>query len=176
MIRLYAVLIFISSYAQARDTLEIYKNHNDVSYFMHIVKAKETLYSISRSYNCDANTLLNFNTRENKDFLDAGDILKIPFDYTIACNNQWIGRYKISKGDNLHRVSDAFSIESNEIISKNNIKNNNLLLNSFILLDYGACDSRNKEEHNAIKISGLSSSSSKETIHVVKKEEKLCIA
>lgn len=91
---------------------------------VHTVESKETLYSISRKYNCTEKQLLAIN-KHLENGVKAGAIIYVPSDYSgmsivnIATDNADVEQYISMGGEDAISISDKTGTELNSIICFN---------------------------------------------------------
>ena len=106
------------------------------NYTNYIVKKNDTLYSIANNNNIDIATLKKDNSLVNNN-ISVGQILKIRTmndiiescfgpDYTPPNSVNNTINYTVKKGDNLYDIAKRYNTSTSNIISLNNLKNNNL--------------------------------------------------
>ena len=106
------------------------------NYTNYIVKKNDTLYTIANNNNIDVATLKKDNSLVNNN-ISVGQILKIRTmdnivescfgpDYTPPININNTVNYTVKKGDNLYDIAKRYNTSTSNIISLNNLKNNNL--------------------------------------------------
>lgn len=82
----------------------------------YIVKAGDSLYSISKKYNTSVSELLNINNLNNSN-LKIGQVLKIPSTDIL---------YQVVKGDTLFSIAKKYNTTVDSIKNKNNLSSNSL--------------------------------------------------
>jgi LysM repeat protein len=96
----------------------------DTAFFYHIVKKKETLYSISRKYSVKIDAIRNHNPGL-ADILPEGQYLKIPVNKEIPRTNEKDGepspfiRHTVVKGETLYGLARKYGVTIGEIINNN---------------------------------------------------------
>lgn len=120
---------------------EMYFNMDEMSlpnYINYTVKQGDTLYSISKKYNIDINTLKKDNALTS-DVLKPGSILRIRLkegetievlecigpDFEIPVSDN-IVNYTVKKGDSLYVIANKYGTSVDNIKKLNNLTNNNL--------------------------------------------------
>lgn len=116
---------------------EVYTPFDEISipnYINYTVKRGDNLYSIAREYGVDVNTLMQDNALSST-VLRVGQNLKIRVskeleveecfgeDYIPSESNTL---YTVKKGDSLYSIARKYQTSVGEIVSLNNLKNNNL--------------------------------------------------
>ena len=94
----------------------------DSNYLRYTVKQGDSLYSIARNYNTTVNALKELNNLTSNT-LAIGQVLNIPTNNNL--NNNYIN-YIVKSGDSLYKIANLYNTTVNEIISLNNLTNNNL--------------------------------------------------
>lgn len=113
---------------------------------IHIVARHETLYGISRMYDCKVKALIKLNPGVEKG-IDVGQELKIPIQgkdgNTIekdinfqqkfdSIQGDSIIQYKVNKGETMYSISRRFMIPISKIKTANNLHNNRLSVGQVI--------------------------------------------
>ena len=88
----------------------------------YIVKAGDSLYSISKKYNTSVSELLNINNLNNSN-LKIGQVLKIPSTDIL---------YQVVKGDTLFSIAKKYNTTVDSIKNKNNLSSNSLDIGQFL--------------------------------------------
>ena len=101
-------------------------NNDNLDNSVYIVKAGDTLYSISQKYNTTVSELKRINNITNDD-LYIGQRIKVP----ISNNSNY---YIVRPGDTLYSISRKYNIPVQELMSINNLINNNLYVGQKIYL------------------------------------------
>lgn len=126
------------------------ENQNGKMIILHKLDPKDNYYSIARRYNVSPKTVIDYNSNAK---MQIGAIIKVPTDRpfatnnipvktasagntiyqpattTVAQNNQnqpEYTQYKVSAGETLYAISKRFQVKVDDIITWNNLKNNNL--------------------------------------------------
>lgn len=95
-------------------------------FYVHEIQKGETLYSISKAYNVDKNTIAAENPEIFEKFV-PGQILKIPFTKSgleLPVKNSPV--HIVEKGETLYSISRKYNIAVNDIVSVNKIEGNNI--------------------------------------------------
>lgn len=105
---------------------------------IHVVKRHETLFGISREYNCSVDDLLKLNPGAEKG-LDVGQELKIPSSKNVASTptatedetpvtapvnpyqNDSVISYTVNKGETLYSISKRFMVSMDKLMEVNNL-------------------------------------------------------
>ena len=96
------------------------------------VKSGDTLYSIAKKYNTTVNKIKDFNNLLT-DELTIGQNLKIPLmnDTEVPTTNV---NYTVKPGDTLYSIAKEFNTTTGNIIEKNNLTSNLLLVGQILLI------------------------------------------
>lgn len=81
----------------------------------HVVQKGETLYSISRKYNLQINTIIEYNKISDPSKIAVGTIIKIPF------------LYRVEKGDTLYSIARRFGTSLDALLKLNNMQKDRVL-------------------------------------------------
>ncbi|MDQ0196789.1 LysM peptidoglycan-binding domain-containing protein [Paenibacillus wynnii] len=98
---------------------------------IHIVKQGDTLYALSQKYGVPLQKIIESNPQiSNPDVLEVGGKVKIPsIPVTLPDNNDVYYKHTVKQGDTLWKLSKAWGIPLQEMISANpQLKNPNALL------------------------------------------------
>ena len=108
------------------------------NYINYTVEKGDTLYSISRKYNINVDTIIKDNSLTSNNLI-PGQNLKIRIlsnnieieecigpDYTPPNNDMPYITYTVKKGDNLYNIANKYNTIVSSIINLNNLSNNNL--------------------------------------------------
>lgn len=91
-------------------------------FYIHTVKAGETLYSISKTYNIDANIIIECNNKDDIS-ISVGEILNIPKD--ISKDDRYF-YYSMKEGETLYSIFKKTGVTTEAILEHNsNIRNFN---------------------------------------------------
>lgn len=115
---------------------EMYTKEEDMAspnYINYTVKKGDTLYSIAKNYGVSVDTIVSDNSLKNNN-LSIGQNIKIRTntslveecfgeDYSIPSN---YNDYVVVKGDSLYSIAKKYGVSVSELISLNNLSNNNL--------------------------------------------------
>ena len=122
-IKFFVFLISVLCFTQfgfAQDVVVIKSNKIETiqgkKYYVHEVKKGETIYSISKAYGVEKNTIALENPEIFEKF-DVGQILHIP--YIKEKNSDKENIHIVSKGETLYSISKKYNISVNEIIKHN---------------------------------------------------------
>lgn len=122
-------------------------NENAKNDRVHVVKVKETFYSISKMYNVTVEDIKKWN-KKSSNSLDVGEKLKIknpgkkvssPID-SPALRGKKV--HIVKKKETLYAISRQYGVSTNDLITWNKMSNNNLSVGQKIIVGEDA----NKEE------------------------------
>lgn len=105
---------------------------------LHRLQAKETYYSLSRTYQVQPKDIISFNNNKS---LKIGDIIKVPTNRTFAstsqppassapttnstsANNNDATQYIVGPRETLYTIARRFQVSVAQIVERNNLKNN----------------------------------------------------
>lgn len=118
------ILLFFVLAAIGQDDKSIEKVViGDARFILHKVKKKETLYSISRVYDCSQEEILA-NNKEITGVIKKGMTLRIP-DHTyqrpssVKVDENRFVRHQVVSGDNYYQLKLKYGIEEEELLSVN---------------------------------------------------------
>jgi LysM repeat protein/ABC-type branched-subunit amino acid transport system substrate-binding protein len=121
--------ISISLVAQENSPIQII---NGKKYYIYKVESKNTLYSISKRFNVDQETLIQENP-EIKDGLKPGQELKIPVigetnqaDNTSVQSKENYITHKVEQGQTLYAISKLYNVKIEDIATLNSLADQNL--------------------------------------------------
>lgn len=97
----------------------------DGGYLLYEVVSGDTLYSISRKYDVDVQTIREINNLSNNN-LSIGSLLKIPIDVNPGTGDY--STYIVKNGDTLYSISKMFNMSVSEIKSLNNLNSDSLYI------------------------------------------------
>lgn len=97
----------------------------DGGYLLYEVVSGDTLYSISRKYDVDIQTIREINNLSNNN-LSIGSILKIPIEVNPGTGDY--STYIVKSGDTLYSISRMFNMSVSEIRSLNNLFSDSLYI------------------------------------------------
>ena len=102
------------------------------NYIVHKVEKGETLYALSRKYNVDVQSIIDFNPR-SKNGINIGQEIIIPTLVKIradAPQNQVVQRdqviHTVATGESLYMIGQKYDVGVSEIKRWNNLRNNTL--------------------------------------------------
>ncbi len=99
--------------------------------YLHIVKAGQTLYSISKVYNVSQKNIY----KENNIFtsgIKSGQVLKIPFITEGQSDKADYSTHKVEKGETLYSISRKYNVSINDIILHNSAAKYNINVGQII--------------------------------------------
>jgi len=96
---------------------------------VHIVKAGENLYSISRLYGLTVDELCNMNNFDKKTVLTIDQSLKIVSFSKSATNFSNASFHIVSKGDTLYNISKRYGLTVDKLKELNNLTDNIISIN-----------------------------------------------
>ena len=118
--------------------LKIPVTSSDVTekYQTHIVRSRDTLYSIANNYGMTVDELMKLNNLNNTN-LSIGQVLKVKIisSSDIVLGSQCYGEgykeptyvtYIVKKGDSLYVIAKKYNITVDQLIELNDLKSNNL--------------------------------------------------
>ena len=124
----------------------------DGDFVLYEVVSGDTLYSISRKYDIDIQTIRDINNLSNNN-LSIGTLLKIPIDVNPGTGDY--STYIVKSGDNLYRISKLFNMSVSDLKKINDLDNDSLYVgqvlrvvdnNTDTNLDGLSCYGENYEE------------------------------
>lgn len=95
----------------------------------YVVQEDDTLYSIGKRYNTNAQTLRSLNNLADSDFLAHGQTLLVP-----QLNDKLVTTYQAKRGDTLYRIARRFGTSIAVLRSLNGIASNGQILAGQTLL------------------------------------------
>lgn len=140
------------------------ENKNGKMIILHKLDPKDNYYSIARRYNVRPKDIIDYN---NNAKMQIGAIIKVPTDRPFSSNFTSVKtasptntnpvkpaasvvdntpansnqaeytQYKVSAGETLYAISRRFQVKVDDIISWNNLKNNNLAAGQLIRIKKG---------------------------------------
>ena len=93
-------------------SLIIVPRSEDNLFETYIVKQGDTIYSISKMYNVDSNTLLSLNGLNSNDYIYPNQEILIPNDEIVV--------YITKNGDTLDNLTEFFNTDLNTLSNENN--------------------------------------------------------
>lgn len=112
------MVLIIPSNSKVVNSEEAGKTKELIGYKTHKVKRKETLYSISKTYNVEIDEIKKYNTYLYAENLRKGDKLKIPRYKTVVSKvslNNTLKKYKVLASEGKWRVAYKFGITVTEL-------------------------------------------------------------
>lgn len=96
---------------------------SDDTFFYHIVKKQETLYSISKKYNVDIPDIKSINPGMSES-LKEGQTIQIPVteklsNQTPSENDNYSTRHIVAQGETLYGIAGKYEISTGEILNAN---------------------------------------------------------
>ena len=110
----------------------------DGGYLLYEVVSGDTLYSISRKYDVDVQTIREINNLSNNN-LSIGSLLKIPIDVNPGTGDY--STYIVKNGDTLYSISKMFNMSVSEIKSLNNLNSDSLYIGQVLRVVDNSVDS-----------------------------------
>ena len=110
----------------------------DGGYLLYEVVSGDTLYSISRKYDVDVQTIREINEL-NSNNLSIGSLLKIPIDVNPGTGDY--STYIVKNGDTLYSISKIFNMSVSEIKSLNNLDSDSLYIGQVLRVVDNSYDS-----------------------------------
>ncbi|RXQ94456.1 LysM peptidoglycan-binding domain-containing protein [Ancylomarina salipaludis] len=154
----------VDAYSQANDIIR--SNEKVVVagkfYYLHIVREKQTLFSICKAYGVSIEEVMNINRKKSHN-LDLNEILRIPVaqsthkQTSTALQKKKVSDYfyyVIQKGDTLYSLAKKFN-QTVEKIKANNPeigKNNKLAVGTVLKIQKQANTQIDKEKENTYKV------------------------
>ncbi len=110
------------------------ENHQGKEVVLHRLAAKESYYSLSRTYAVNPNDIIAFNNNKS---LKIGDVVKVPTNRTFtrpgssgntpattsSPANASSTQYKVGRGETLYNISKRFQVSVAQLVQFNNLKN-----------------------------------------------------
>lgn len=110
----------------------------DGGYLLYEVVSGDTLYSISRKYDVDIQTIREINEL-NSNNLSIGSLLKIPIDVNPGTGDY--STYIVKNGDTLYSISKMFNMSVSEIKFLNNLDSDSLYIGQVLRVVDNSYDS-----------------------------------
>jgi LysM repeat protein len=105
--------------------------------FLHIVKSKETLYGIARSYNADINEIKSLNPGMG-DTVKEGQAIQIPIRYkpeqSFRVDKTGTKKHVVQPGETLYSISKQYHVSVDEIKTVNSAIPENLKVGQELLI------------------------------------------
>jgi LysM repeat protein/ABC-type branched-subunit amino acid transport system substrate-binding protein len=122
------ILLAVFSLTSCKSVAQIssrIEESNGVSYYMHTVAPKQTLYSISKLYECDINEISASNPGVD-DGLKEGQVVRIPVakckvknKSVVEQNGKTFTLHTVQKKETLFSIAHSYGRDVNEIIAAN---------------------------------------------------------
>ncbi len=157
-----SVCIGQSAIQNQQDSIFISFDEQGNKTFEHVMKADETLYSLSKFYGLTLEELFVFNPSMIEAIWDIGERLTIPLPnravirYTESADevkNLIPLYYKAKPGDTMYGIAKKnFKMPVEDLLIRNKLKDNTLSLNQVLLVGWMKKDGILPEWHNSAKI------------------------
>ncbi|MCI8569250.1 MAG: LysM peptidoglycan-binding domain-containing protein [Bacilli bacterium] len=111
---------------------------NGSDYIIYVVKAGDSLYSISKKYGLSVDNLRRYNNLTS-DLLSIGQQLKIPNNNMEDDNNEESGNvliYVVKAGDSLYSIAKKYGVTVDSLIKLNNLTSNNLSIGQYLKIAF----------------------------------------
>lgn len=129
------VLFIAEGHLMDSDSLRL-EEHDGRYFVIHEVEAKETLYSLSKRYSTEIDSIKNNNDLRNGG-IDLGQILMIPVAKPILATEQEVDEsgpeidtrrkiHVVAAGETLYSLSKRYNVQFSELRSWNELPDNNL--------------------------------------------------
>lgn len=161
---LFALLIGLVNFLNA-ETIQINKSLKDSIgvekvgssiFILHKVKAKETLYSLSRRYKVTVDAIVKHNA-EAANGLKIGDVLKIPYKVeTAQAPSSSKASHTVAPSQTLFSISRMYHVSVEDIKRWNNLSSNDLSVGQVLVVSAKAAkenDIKPEQEKNAADLS-----------------------
>jgi len=129
IVLIFFLILSITLVAQENTPIQII---NGKKYYIYKVESKNTLYSISKRFNVDQETLIQENP-QIKDGLKPGQELKIPVisethqaDKTSVQSKENYIIHKVEQGQTLYAISKLYNVKIEDIAALNSLADQNL--------------------------------------------------
>ena len=106
-----------------------FQNENETAEDTYVVKAGDTLYSISKTYGVSVDQIKRLN-QLNSDVLSIGQILVLK-EPSITEDE---GSYIVKKGDSLYSISKQYGVSVNDLMEINNLDSTMLSIGQVLLI------------------------------------------
>lgn len=126
--------------------IEIDSNSDQGFIYEHKLKAKETIYSLSRIFKQSVKDIYVFNDKTPDYIFQIDEIVKIPFDPTIMTTDPsiWssfsekiVVEYQVKAQENLYRISREYFPQSmDHLMYASNLQSFNLSVNQKLIIGY----------------------------------------
>jgi len=96
---------------------------NGVSYYMHTVEKGQTLYAISKIYQCDVNDIATANPGSDQS-IKEGTVIKVPvakskIKQTVVITNAESITHEVKKKETLYSIAKEYNIDINDLVAAN---------------------------------------------------------
>lgn len=128
------------------DFIQISVSNDGDFVYHHKLKAKQTIYSLSRFFNQPVQDIYEYNGKESNYIFQIDEIVKVPFDPAIMTTNpagltdfdQNIAiLYQVKPQENLYRISREYFPQSMDHLMQNNkMQSYNLSVNQKLIIGY----------------------------------------
>ena len=143
-----------ASYLSESDTVWVKIYPDQQKYFEHVVKPKQTLYSLSKFYGIDILSIYDQNPYLKNDVLDVSDTVKVTLQNTLNQTNIPENEsdyapvyYRVQKKDNLFRIARRyFDLPVKVLMNHNHLKDYNLDINQALLIGWIHLDGANHSQ------------------------------
>jgi len=110
-------------------------------YLMHTVQKKETLFSISKKYDIELNTLMELNPEAAKS-LRKGSIIRVPVTkiggvgdaFIEPARNDSLINHEVSEGETLYSISKEYKVSVDSILSVNQVDIDDLSIGQWVII------------------------------------------
>ncbi len=109
----------------------------------HRVRPDETLAEIARRYHTTVHKIAGYNDIARKNYIVAGQVLKIPQLYASADDSQRLVEYRVRPGDSLWSLARRYNTTPRQIKRVNSLKSHNLRIGQKVKIPVGQKSSRN---------------------------------
>ena len=92
---------------------------------VYVVQRGDTLSSIARRFNTSVDRLVKINNIKNPNLIYPGEVLEIEGSISSSDNEEYRRLYVVQKGDTLSSIAEKFKTTEENLIKKNDLKNNN---------------------------------------------------
>jgi len=111
------------------------------AYLLHRVKKKETLFSISKKYEVELNTLMELNP-EAATSLSTGSIILVPAtqigsvssEFIEPARNDSLINHEVNEGETLYSISKKYNVSVDSILSVNKVDINQLTIGQWVII------------------------------------------
>lgn len=145
------------------------------AYLLHTVQKKETLFSISKKYNVELNTLMDLNPEAAKS-LSRGSVIRVPVEkiggidekFVEPAKNDSLINHEVSEGETLYSISKKYNVSVDSILAVNPVDVNNLSIGQWVIIPkYNeAFESLTAEEATADSLAAIYSGEKKQKYKV----------